>query len=687
MRKYPFVKQEEEKDCGAASLAMIIRYYKGFMSLDRIREMTYTNKNGTNAYYLVEAANQIGLNAECFKCSFEDLNDKNIVLPLIVNVVVDNKYKHFMVIYKIDFTKKQLLVADPAAGIKKMTFNNFKNIFNGYIIILYPVKKIPIISNDKINYKYFLNILKQQKKIIKNIIALSLTISFLSIISSFYIEYLIYGINGTASYFTFFKIFLVFFLVYIFKNIGEYLRSKVLIIVNEKLDLILTLDTYNNILSLPYFYYRNKTTGDIISRMNDLSSIKDMLSRFIILIIVDVPLTLISLLFLIFLNRILFIFSLFILFLYLVVIFIFHKILEHFIIKIKNNRANITHFMVESISGFETVKGLKIKRYIALKFEKLYISLLELTRKFQDVYYVEEMIKNLIGDIGFVVITFVGAIFVLNGTITLGTLFTFNALIVYFFEPIKNVLSMDINIKEASCSLKRIVELNLKEKEPEITDDSLKGDIIFKDLTYSFDNDKNVLNNVNLNIKNGSKTMVIGPSGSGKSTLFKLLAKYYHINRGKISIGLRDINDINHSSKIKYINQIETLFTDTLYNNLTLGQSVSKEKIEEISSMCFLDKIVNKDQLGYNQLIEENGFNLSGGERQRIVLARTLLTDFDILIIDEGLNQIDIDLERNILKKIINKYQDKTIIVITHRLNNKDLYDQVVKFNRGICYE
>ena len=100
-------------------------------------------------------------------------------------------------------------------------------------------------------------------------------------------------------------------------------------------------------------------------------------------------------------------------------------------------------------------------------------------------------------------------------------------------------------------------------------------------------------------------------------------------------------------------------------------------------NICFLDTIIKKDPLGLNQLIEENGFNLSGGERQRIVLARTLLLGFDILIIDEGLNQIDISLERKILKNLVWKYSNKTIIVISHRLNNKDLYNKVINLNQG----
>ena len=212
----------------------------------------------------------------------------------------------------------------------------------------------------------------------------------------------------------------------------------------------------------------------------------------------------------------------------------------------------------------------------------------------------------------------------------------------------------------------------------------LKGDIEYKNVSYAFNWNKKILNNINLKIKAGEKVLLLGPSGSGKSTMLKMLMNYYKVDRNKIEIDGIDINDLKNSSYIKYINQIETLFTDTLYNNLVLGNNIEQDKINNVINICKLNEIVNKDNLGLNQLIEENGFNLSGGERQRIVLARTLLMNFDILIIDEGLNQVDIDLEKSILKDLMNYYKDKTIIVISHRLNNKELYNRVLNMHNGV---
>ena len=683
MRKYPIIKQIGEKDCGAATLAMIINYYNGDYSLDELRDLTLTNRNGTNAYNLVEAATKIGFDASCYKCTLEDITKDNIILPCIVNVVIDGKYKHFIVIYEIDFTKKKLIIADPAYGIKKISFDYFKKIFTGYLIMLFPVRTIPITTNNKINYKYFLNIIKGDRKSIVKIVVSSLFITFLSILSSFYIEYLINSITNYQTFTNLFSIFIIFFIVFMLKNILEYVRSEILIKIQKKIDSVITLDTYNNILSLPYSYYRIHTTGDIISRINDLANIKDLIAKFILIIVVDMPLTIIALLFMFLISKILFLLSLIILFVYILIIKLYHKTFQNYIINLKRNKSEINSSMVESISGFETVKGLKIKEYIFNKFKNMYNNYLNISYKYQKTYLRQMMFKNIISDLGFILIMFIGSYLVIKKSLSLGSLFSFNALIIYFLDPLKSILSMDTDFKEAKCSYKRVLELESRIKEDSITNNHFNGKIQINNLNYSYNNHKNILKNINLNIAAGDKVMVLGPSGSGKSTLFKIMAKYYSVNDKTVLIDDIDINDLNNSSNIKYINQIETLFTDTLYNNLTLGHDITLDELNEVINICHLNKIIKKDTLGLNQLIEENGFNLSGGERQRIVLARTLLLGFDILVIDEGLNQVDINLEREILTKLINKYKNKTIIVISHRLNNKDLYNKVITLKKG----
>ena len=259
--------------------------------------------------------------------------------------------------------------------------------------------------------------------------------------------------------------------------------------------------------------------------------------------------------------------------------------------------------------------------------------------------------------------------------LTIGTFLTFNSILIFFLSPIKNLLNLDYTILEAKRVIKRANEMLLDDyKDSPIK--TCDGNIKISNLCFEL-NDKMILNNININISKGEKVIITGKSGSGKSTLLKILMKYYTKYSGEIKINNNNLNDINNN--IIYISQNELLFTDTIFNNIVYDND---EGFNLISKACHLDEIT-KNNLGYNTLIEENGFNISGGQKQRIVLARALLRNFDILLIDEGLNQVDISLERKILKEIFNLYKEKTIIIVSHRLENMDLYDRKIILEKG----
>ena len=297
--------------------------------------------------------------------------------------------------------------------------------------------------------------------------------------------------------------------------------------------------------------------------------------------------------------------------------------------------------------------------------------------KLESNYNLQEFFKNLVSEVGFLITVFIGILLIRNNVITLGMLLTINTLISYFLEPIKNIVNYDYSFKEANNSYKRVCEL-FNENKKNYSEVS-NGNIELDKLSFSYDNKCENLKDISLTINKNSKVLLIGKSGSGKSTLLKLIKKYYESN-SNIKIGN---NSLYSDTNISYISQNEILFTDSLLNNLKLNRNIDSDCINRVLKICHVDSIIKKNNLGLNMLIEENGFNLSGGEKQRIILARTLLNNFDILLIDEGLNQVDINLERKILKELFNYYKDKTIIIVSHRYNNMDLYDQVIKVSNG----
>ena len=658
---------------------MIINFYGGNLPIDQIRDLTKTDKNGTTAFHIIEACKSIGFNAEGIKTSLEQLNKENLILPCIAHVVIDGKYKHFVVIYKIDFKNKKIIIADPSCSIKKITFSEFQKMWSGVLITLYPLKKLPLTQNISF-IDFLLKIIKLHKAFIFNIIMLSIFITMFSVISSFYMKNILDAIN----YNNLTIIFIFFLFINIFKILSDFFRNKLLIYLNQKIDLLLTLDTYKKIISLPYNYYHTRTTGDIISRVNDLSIIRNMITKVSLSLFIDLPLALVTFIIFYIINTKLFFISLIIVFIYLLLMIFSKNRITNNINTIQVNKSETMSYMIETINGFETVKSVGNETQIIDKFEKKYVKFLKNIFKFDNYNNTISILKDLVNAIGYLTIIYVGAKMVTLGNLTFGDLLVFVNLLNYFLEPIKNIIDLNSEIKEAKNSLRRILELFKNENKKQTFIDNVKvKEISFNNLSYSYDYKEKQLKNINLKLKK-QKILILGKSGSGKSTLFKLLMRYYEIPRNQITINGYDINDYKDDvtkQNFSYISQNEILYTDSIYNNLKIDKNITEEQIIEISKKCFIDEFLN--DLGLNMLIEENGYNLSGGQRQRIILARALLKNFEVLIIDDGLSQMDINLERKILKNLFKMYENKMIIVISHRLDNMDLYDRVIELKNG----
>ena len=669
-KKYPFTKQEGLKDCAAACMQMIIKYYNGYISINDLNEMLETTKEGVSAFKIIEVSNKIGFKATGIRLNLLELN-KSVTLPVIAHVVINN-YNHYIVVYKIDSFKKSVIIADPQSKIKTISFKEFESIWTNVIINLYPVKPIEHRNYEKhLNYK---NIILKNKKTIFQLCYISFIYMILSIVASFYMKYVFD--NYLSNFHLIFTVFILFIIINLYKIFTNLIRTKILIDLNKNIDIDLSLDIFSKILSLPYGYYRNKTTGEIITRYTELSKIRETISKVLLTLFLDLPLCITSLIIMYFLNSKLTMISLIAVLLYTIIVIVYNRILNDTILEAQIKKAEMNTVLIESINGFETIKGLNLYDYIKLKFENKYIKYLKNVIKIDSILNIKENLKEIVNQLIEMIIIFTGVIYVRSETITIGTLMTYNSILVFFLAPIRNLLSLDNSIIESKRIVKRVNEM-LKKEENVKKINIVYSDILIKSLSFK-QNEKIILNKINLHISKGEKVIITGKSGSGKSTLLKILMNYYNDYQGEIKINGINIKSIN--LKNVYISQNETLFTDTIYNNIVLGNNDSN--FSEVVKMCYVDEIINSN-LGYNQIIEENGFNISGGQKQRIILARSIINEFDLLLIDEGLNQIDVELERKILKNLFNKFHDKTIIIVSHRLENMDLYDKLIKLENG----
>lgn len=687
MKKHLIVLQEGNKDCGAASLLSVIRYYGGDISLDRLLEMTKTTKEGTNFYNMSEAASSFRLMTKCFKV--DDIEKiKNIDIPFVVQI--NNKgYTHFVVVYKV--LNNKIIVMDPAVGKCSLDMFEFSSIWTGYIMLFEKMGNTPIYKSDKILNRIIRDALAKNINIILFLIILSIIFVVLSCFLSLYSEIVFDKIINT-NISNLIIITIIFSILFIVKNITNFIRNHLVIFLNQKLDINIMLSTYSKIILLPYSFYKNKTTSEVLSRINDLSYLKNFISKIIITIFLDSFTFIVSFIIIYSIDRRILLLLLIVDLIYFIIIVMFNRVIKKNIILRQENNVCINNLIIESVSGFETVKGLNIEDNMIFKFSKLYSNVLN------NLYYSEKInnviliLKEFVTDIGMLIVNFMIIKLIMNDVLTIGNYMTVTFLSSYLIYPMRNFIDILNEYHYVESAIRRgnnlleYDEEELYEKEKLL----VNGNIRINNLSYTFNNKYFVLKDINLFIRDKERVLILGESGSGKSTIMKILYKYYSVDRDSVYINNYDINDYSLSDirkYITYVSQNEMLFTGTIRNNILLDRDIGEIEFLNICKIARIDEIVKNNILGYEYPVEEGGVNLSGGQRQRIILARSLLKNSNVIMIDEGLNQIDIKLERDILIDIFDYFYNKTFIVVSHRKENIDLYDRVIKIERGSLKE
>lgn len=682
MRKF-IVMQDGIKECGSACILSIIRYYGGNVSIDRILELTKTDKSGTNFYNMSVACQELGLMSKGYK--IDDINKLyDLEKPFISQVVIDN-VKHFVVVYKV---KRDLVtIMDPAKGMRKIKLCDLEKIWTGYILLIVPYKPLPICNSDNYVFELIKKVILDNKTMIINLICFSFLIIIFTCMFGYYLQILIDHVINSYK-FNLIVVTVIFVVILFFQMFLEYLRNNLLFYFNEKIDLSIMSNTIKKIIFLPYNYYKNRTTGEVISRVGDLLYIKNVVSKIVVTIFLDLLLCFFTLLILFKINVVMTLCLFIIVIIYFVMFLVFRPSINNMTDIIQEDNSKFNSLLVESINNYSTVKGLSLESYFCKKINKLYFNSARDNLYFSRNINTYETLTSLFEKLIILFISCLGVSYIMDKSFTIGSLITFNTLLYYFISPIRDSFDIYKDFYYVKNSIKRINNL-LNYKSHDISLNSnvfLYGDIKINKLSFSYNGKIDILQNINFEINKGEKVLFLGDSGCGKSTFMKLLYKYFSVNRGMIYIDGYDINDLTIAdirNNITYISQNEMLFSETVKNNIVLGKDVSMKEFYKIVNLVYVDDIINNNFLSYDYLIEESGANLSGGQRQRIVLARSFIRAKNIVIIDEGLNEIDVNLERKILKNIFSCYVDKTILIISHRLDNMDLYDKVIKLHDG----
>jgi len=687
INNFEVVRQEDLTDCGACCLKMIIKYYGGDYPLFHLKQLTHTDQFGTNAFLIKEAALKLGLNAKVVNGNLEDIKEED--LPIIAHVIPNKSYEHFIVIYKLDKKHALVTIADPALGKRVITYGDFFEISSSNFIFFDANKKLAKITSSKRINNLVIETFTNNKKIFVYIVLFSVIFIFLNICSSYAFKFLIDNVYLYSNIDNLVFFFIVFNFINVFKNIFQYIRINMINYFNFKLDKILITKLFNHLIYLPFLYYKNKSSSDVINRINDLIDVKNNLTKIFLSIVIDGLLAFSILIVLFKINFLLTILSLFLVLIYLFIIVITSPIYNYYIEEEKVKGSEVNSFLHSNLRNMDSIKNLNIEDYVSNKFVNLYEKFYFVNKKNTKFSNKVMFIKNMVHDIYFIFLYYIASKLIISDKFNLALFITYISLLSYFIDPIKNIIDLNFDIKNLNLSLKRVNELFDIKKEKFLVDEKyqknvVKGDIEFKNITYSYNGYQNILKEFSLKIKENSRVLISGETGSGKSTIARILMNYFAPDKGEVLINNKSIssyNLINIRKDITYISQNETIYKDSLYNNIVLNESIIYDEFLNICKICKVDEIVNKHKFKYDMNLEEDGFGLSGGEKSRIFLARALIKKSSIYIFDETLSNIDVEKEKEILKNVFDNFKTSTFIVITHRLVNKKLFNKVYDLN------
>lgn len=683
LNKKLMVRQNGFKDCGPSCLLSIMKYYGCEASHEEVTFTLKTNQDGTNAYNIINGSRLYGFDGYGVHYTYEEIISSEVSFPIICHVIKNNMY-HFIVVYKIN--KNSITIMDPGSNITKISFDEFKKIYQETSLVIYPVKKVNNLINKNKLLDVIINYLKLEKSKIIKIISTSISIIIISLLINYFTLIMIDYILPNYNYSLLIKITISFLITSIIKNIINYIRGKLIICVNSTLSINLNNNIIRKLFNLPYQFFKNKSTPEVISRINDLKEFKDSFTEIIINISTNILLVIISFILLLKINLKLFTIYIIEIIIYILITKIYKNNNNKHIDEILVNESNYNKTLNDNIYSYEINKNLNLEKNTLKNIEISYIKYIFSTIKYDKTQNKQIVLKELISNITYICSLFISTVCIHQNTMTLGNFLLFNSIIYYFTEPLKSILELEPNINYLKNIYRRINDLLLVTTEEQLsTDKVITGDIVIKNLSYLI-NEKELFNNVSLRIKYGSKFLIYGNSGNGKSTIIKILLKYLNDYKGSIYINNKNIKDINTnviSNSMTYVSQNNFILNDTLKNNIIYGRKINDDEFERVIHLCNLDTLRNSNKLRNNMIIEEDGFNISGGERQKIILARSILKDSEFIILDEALSEIGVEEEKEIIKKLFKYFKEKTIIYISHKQEIIEMFNEKYKLERS----
>jgi ATP-binding cassette, subfamily C, bacterial len=686
--KYPFVLQHSEEDCGAACLATIAKYYGRNYTINRMRDFIGTGQLGTTLFGIRKGAEKLGFKAQAGRATPELLKHINQVpLPMIIHW----KGRHWVVLY--GKKRHQYIVADPTVGIRYLTLSELMAGWSDGVMLILEIEDIQSLpESDRISgFGRFLQRILPYKAVVIEIVFINIAIGLLSLAIPFLIQILTDDIliRQDTNFLT--KIAIAVILINLFNSIFELVQFNLMAHVIQRLELGLILDFTRQMLRLPLSYYEARRSGEIVSRLQDIQHINQLITNLIANVPSQFFIALVSLSLMLFYSEKLTLISVILSCLILlstIAVFPGLKKKTQFLMIAE---AENYGFLVENFKGVMTLKTINGVVPVWEDLQRRFGNLAFLKLQRIQLGIVNEVLARLVSNLSAISLLWIGSKLVINQQLTIGQLLAFNTMNGYINQFLVTIVAFTNELTSVQVAVRRVIEVI--DAKPETQEQKAwvkfndSSDIICQNLNFSYPGRGNLLDNLSITIPGGKVTAIIGESGCGKSTLIKLIAGLYSVETGNIRYGVFNQIDIALDclrQQLILVPQDTHFWSRSIIENFRLTDSqIDFTEIVNACQIACADTFISELPEKYSTILGEFGANISGGQKQRLAIARAIAAHSTILILDESTSNLDPILEAQVLKNIFHYRQGKTTILISHRPQVISQADYLIFLDKG----
>jgi ATP-binding cassette, subfamily C, bacterial len=689
--KYQNVLQQNEEDCGAACLASIAKHYGRTFTINHIREAVGTGQLGTTMLGLIRGSETLGFNARGVKADPEILDEINeIPLPAVIYW----KGYHYVVFY--GQKGRKYIIADPSVGIRYLSRQELlENWTKGIMLLIEPdpVRFFAQIDDDISGFWRFLKPAWNYRGILSEALLINLVLGILSLALPFLIQILTDDVLVRGDNQLLAGIAIAVFFMQLLSSSLQLVQYNLIAHFAQRLELGLALEFGRKILRLPLSYYESHRSGEIVSRLRDIEEINQLVSQVVVSLPSQFFIGVVSLSLMLFYSGKLVIFSLVIAVLMTLSTVILLPTLRQRIRKLLVLEAENQGVLVESFKGALTVKTTTAAPQFWQEFQARFGHLANVNFSTTQIQIINRTFSILVSGIGNVSLLWFGSSLVINKELSIGQLLAFQSMNDNFLSFLTILVQFFNEYIRANTAVQRLTEIidatpenpNLSQKPFAQIPDNI--DIICTNLNFHHAGRIDLLEDFSVTIPGGKVTALIGKSGCGKSTLAKLIAELYILQSGNIRFGIYNQQDLSLDclrQQVVLVPQEPHFWSRSIIDNFRLG--VPNATFEQIVKACQIaeaDSFISKLPEKYQTVLGEFGANISGGQRQRLAIARAIVTNPPILILDESTAGLDPVSEAQVLEKLLFDRQGKTTIIISHRPRVIERADWVVLLDNG----